>query len=82
MRSIFKGIDSAYASPDGALFETVCATSLESLAFICNSIKAVKPAVVMSFLMFWFWEMRKYCALFVFTALIVSSFHLCRHRVH
>jgi uncharacterized membrane protein len=56
MRMIFKGINNAFASPDGASFDNVCATSLKSLAFICNDIKAIKPAVVLSYLGFWFCE--------------------------
>ena len=60
MRMIFKGINSA-SDTSGASFDTVCAGSLESLAFICNDINSIKPAVVLSFLEFWFWEMRRYC---------------------
>lgn len=60
MRMIFKGINNAFDSTSDASFDAVCTVSLESLAFICNDIKAIKPAVVLSFLEFWFWEMRMY----------------------
>jgi hypothetical protein len=73
IRSIFKGIDNAFASPDGAPFDTVCAASLGSLAFICNDIKAVKPTVVLSFLEFWLWEILCIYVAIVYTKQLLST---------
>jgi len=73
MRSIFKGIDNAFASPDGESFDTVCAASLESLAFICNDIKSIKPAVVLSFLEFWFWEILCIYVAITYTKQLLST---------
>jgi len=73
MRMIFKGIDNAFDSPDGSSFDTVCSDSLDSLAFVCDDIKAVKPAVVLSFLQFWFWEMISIYVAVVYTKQLSST---------
>jgi len=72
MRMIFKGIDDAFASPD-APFDTSCATSLESLSFICNDIKAIKPAVVLAYLKFWFGEIIAIYVAIVYTKQLSST---------
>jgi len=75
MRMMFKGIDnaSASASPDGASFNDVCTASLRSLAFICNDIKAIKPAFVLSYLEFWAWEILSIYVAFVYTKQLSST---------
>jgi len=73
LRAVFKGIKSAYTSPDGAPFDTVCAASLKSLAFICNDIKAIKPSFVISFLLFWFLEILTVYVAIVYTKQLSST---------
>jgi len=73
IRMVFKGIDNAFDSPDGSSFDTVCSDSLDSLAFICDDIKVIKPAAVLSFLQFWFWEMISIYVAVVYTKELSST---------